>query len=654
MKIIFIITGLSTGGAETMLLKLLERLDSRFSPHVISLTSLGEIGPRIQALGIPVEALGMKPGVIPNPLAVARLVRRLKVLKPEIVHTWMSHADLLGGLAARLTGVPATAWNVRHSNLPRDKSKWSTRALGHLCALISHWVPDQIVCNSQAGRSVHINMGYDSERFVIIPNGFDLSRFYPNPTARHVVRLELGLPEAVPLIGLIARFDPLKNHEGFLEATGLLHRQRPDVHFLLVGAGVEKSNPAIREWVQRYGVAGVTHLLGFRQDIPRLIAALDIVSSSSYSEAFPNVIGEAMACGVPCVVTDVGDSAYIVGDTGRVVPSGDRTGLATAWEQLLTLPDSERRSLGERARARVAEHFQIGAVVKQYEAFYEELGKRSFMKNADKKTVDGFGKEWSSFDQSGLSTADRTKMFDDYFHIFPWQDLPEHPIGADIGCGSGRWAYLTASRSAILHCIDPSKEALAVARRNLAAFDNIQFHQASVSELPFPDASLDFAYALGVFHHVPDTAAAIANVAVKLKPGAPFLIYLYYAFDNRPTWFRLLWRTSDLTRRFITKLPYPIRYLFSQFLAIIIYWPLARLAAGLERLGRLPLNWPLAYYRDKEFYVMRTDALDRFGTCLEQRFTKPQISAMLESAGFVHIQFSDRAPYWCAVAKRRV
>ena len=273
--------------------------------------------------------------------------------------------------------------------------------------------------------------------------------------------------------------------------------------------------------------------------------------------------------------------------------------------------------------------------------------------NIDKKTVEGFGKEWSSFDQSSLSTKDRFKMFDDYFHIFPWPDLPAHSIGADIGCGSGRWAYLTASRAAILHCVDPSGKALMVAQRNLAALDNIEFHQASVDELPFSDNSLDFAYALGVLHHVPDTAAAIANVAAKLKPNAPFLIYLYYAFDNRPKWFRLLWRTSDLIRRVIAKLPYPMRYLLSQALAIAVYWPLARLAAGLERWGQLPKNWPLAYYRDKEFYVMRTDALDRFGTRLEQRFTQPKILAMLETAGFHHIQFSERAPYWCVVAKRR-
>ena len=375
LKITCIITGLSTGGAEMMLLKLLERLDpARFSPHVISLTTLGEIGPRIQALGIPVAALGMRPGAIPNPIAFARLVRQLKTLKPDVVHTWMYHADLVGGLAARLAGVPAIAWNVRHSNLSRDKNKWTTRAVVYLCAKISRWVPARIVCNSQAARSIHIGIGYDSDRFVVLPNGFDLARFYPDPSARHTVRSELGISEMAPLVGLIARFDPQKNHQVFLKAAGQLHLQQADVHFLLAGEGVEESNPAIRKWVRQFGVTEVTHLLGLRQDIPGLTAALDIASSSSsYGEAFPNVIGEAMACGVPCAVTDVGDSAYIVGDTGRVVPPGDMAGLAAAWAQLLAMPDTERRALGQRARARVAEHFEIGAVVARYEAFYEEL-----------------------------------------------------------------------------------------------------------------------------------------------------------------------------------------------------------------------------------------------------------------------------------------
>jgi len=373
-RIVFIITGLSTGGAEMMLFKVLERLDrQRFAPHVISLTTLGELGTRIAALGIPVDAMGMKPG-LPSPLGFIRLVRLLKRLKPDVVHTWMYHADLLGGLAARLAEVSSVAWCIRNSNLDKDKTKFSTRAVVGLCALISKWVPSRILSCSEKARQVHVGCSYAAWKMVVVPNGFDLSQFKPDSDARSRVRAELGITDQTPLVGLIGRFDPQKNHVGFFEAAGLLHRHMPHVHFVLAGQGVDVSNAALMQAVTHNGVLVNTHLLGLRRDIPSLMAALDVLaSSSSYGEAFPNVLGEAMACGVPCAVTDVGDSAYIVGDTGRVVATGDMTGLAHALAGILELPTAERLALGEAARTRVATHFEIGHITRQYEAFYAEL-----------------------------------------------------------------------------------------------------------------------------------------------------------------------------------------------------------------------------------------------------------------------------------------
>lgn len=372
-RIVFIITGLSTGGAEMMLLKVLERLDrQRFAPHVISLTTLGELATRIAALDIPVEAVGLKPG-LPSPSGFFRLVQMLKRMNPDVVHTWMYHADLLGGLAGRLAGVSAIGWCIRNSNLDRDKTKFSTRAVVGLCALISKWVPSRILSCSEKARQIHVARGYVAEKMVVVPNGFDLTRFKPDNDARYRIRAELDITEQTPLIGLIGRFDPQKNHAGFFEAAAVLHRQMPQVHFVLVGHGIDINNAALMQAITQAGVLANTHLLGLRNDMPELMAALDVLASSSYGEAFPNVLGEAMACGVPCAVTDVGDSAYIVGDTGRVVASGDMRGLAAALEELLALPLSEKAALGERARARVAEHFEIGGVVRHYEDFYESL-----------------------------------------------------------------------------------------------------------------------------------------------------------------------------------------------------------------------------------------------------------------------------------------
>lgn len=276
-------------------------------------------------------------------------------------------------------------------------------------------------------------------------------------------------------------------------------------------------------------------------------------------------------------------------------------------------------------------------------------------RNVDHDVAAGFGHEWSTFRQGEgeFSFADRQAIFQSYFRIFPWQELPPDPIGMDVGCGSGRWSVLVAPKVGHLHLLDASADALAVARANLAGAANVSFHLASVGDIPLEDNSLDFAFSLGVLHHVPDTAAAIRAIASKLKVGAPFLIYLYYALDNRPWWYRAIWRLSNAFRLVISSLPPTLRLVVSQIIAIVIYWPLARLAALVEHAGFSPAAIPLESYRHRKFYVMRTDAYDRFCTRLEQRFTRHQIEQMLAAAGFGHIDFSDEVPYWCAVGRKR-
>lgn len=276
-------------------------------------------------------------------------------------------------------------------------------------------------------------------------------------------------------------------------------------------------------------------------------------------------------------------------------------------------------------------------------------------RNKDQKTVDGFGDEWERFDQSLLDDEEHQELFERYFSIFPWDQLPKNSTGFDMGCGSGRWAKLLAPKVGVLHCIDPSS-ALDVARRILSDNNNCKFHSKGVDEQILPHGSQDFGVSLGVLHHVPDTAAGIKACSDMLKPGAPFLVYLYYALDNRPIWFRFIWSVSNILRYAISKLPHKLRFLVSQIIAISVYFPLARLAYLIEAIGASQSfvdTFPLSTYRNLSFYTMRTDALDRFGTRLEQRFSKAQITKMMQDADLENIRFSEKNPYWVAVGFRR-
>jgi SAM-dependent methyltransferase len=275
------------------------------------------------------------------------------------------------------------------------------------------------------------------------------------------------------------------------------------------------------------------------------------------------------------------------------------------------------------------------------------------MRNSDPGVVEAFGEEWTKFDHAERESPDLRNLFDLYFAIFPWNDLPTTAEGFDLGCGTGRWAHFVASRVGHLHCIDASPAAIEVARRNLRSHSNCSFHCVSVEAIPLADGSGDFGYSLGVLHHVPDTEQGIRECARKLKPGAPFLLYLYYAFDNRPKWFRAVWRLSDALRRVVSALPFSLRGLLCDVIAAIIYWPLARFSNLAERLGLKVDNVPLSAYRHRTFYSMRTDALDRFGTQVEKRFTRQQIRSMMEAAGLERILFSE-TPHWCALGYRAV
>jgi len=375
IKVLHIITGLSTGGAEIMLYKLVSKMDrSCFDIYVVSLTDIGPVGEKIKKLNIPVVAVGMKRGWkgFFSFSEFFKLLRIVKNYKPDVIQTWMYHSDLIGGLVGKILKVPVI-WNIRHSNLNPKYNKKTTIWTAKICTKLSKALPKKIICCSYASKNVHKKLGYDENKMVVIPNGFDVDIFFPDRQGREKIRRELNLNDKTIVIGFAARFDPQKDHKNFFEAAKIVHKIYPNVHFLLCGDGISWKNEKLKEWIKKSGVKNVTCLLGRRDDMKDIYNAIDILSSSSYGEGFPNVIGEAMACGVPCVVTNVGDSAIIVGDTGFVVPPKNPEALAEAIIKVIEMGEEKRKELGRKARDRIKENYSIEKIVNSYEQLYKKV-----------------------------------------------------------------------------------------------------------------------------------------------------------------------------------------------------------------------------------------------------------------------------------------
>ncbi len=372
LKIIHIITSLDAGGAQTMLCGLLSQTDGgRVEPSVWSLLPGGDVVGRITELGIPVHSTEMTRGSA-DPAAVLRLARVLRRERPDIVQTWLYHADLVGGVAARLAGIPVV-WNIRHAAMNARLDRPQTIRVVKLLSHLSRWMSRRIITNSFAARDAHVDMGYRADRFVVIPNGFDTDLLRPDPGARREVRDELGIGDDTPVVGLFGRYVPHKDHRTFVSAAARLIARLPEVRFVLCGDGIDRENAELTGWIEDAGMRDCVFLLGVRTDVPRLAATLDVATSSSRSESFPMVIGESMACGVPCVVTDVGDSRRLVGDCGRVVPAGDPDALAASWQEMLCMSPGARRELGEAARRRIEDNYSLPVIAERYQSLYEEV-----------------------------------------------------------------------------------------------------------------------------------------------------------------------------------------------------------------------------------------------------------------------------------------
>jgi glycosyltransferase involved in cell wall biosynthesis len=368
-----IIPNLNVGGAEMMLMNLLRASDRHhLKPLVISLTDAGVLGEAIMQMGVPLRTLKMRPSA-PSPAALWRLSRWLQQDDIDIVQTWMYHANLLGGVAAWLAGGIPVVWSIHSGRLAPGQEKRTTIWLQKLSARLSGRLPRQTVFCSRDSQAVHRNLHYDMASARLIPNGFDLDRFYPSAADRAAVRAELGLEADSPVIGYSARWHPLKGHATFIRAAGRIHQSRPDVRFVLFGTHITPENDTLMGLIREAGITPAVHLLGRRDDVPRLLRAFDLLGLASDGEAFPLAVGEAMASGVPCVVTDVGDSAWLVAETGAVVPPGDPAAFAEACCNLLAASPAEHQHRAQAVRQRIAQNFNLEAIAARYQALYREL-----------------------------------------------------------------------------------------------------------------------------------------------------------------------------------------------------------------------------------------------------------------------------------------
>jgi glycosyltransferase involved in cell wall biosynthesis len=375
LKVLHVVSGLQVGGAEMMLHRLI--LSSRggeYSHLVVSLDPAGEMRKRFEEAGIELVIFNFRKVPISHFFHLVVLIRKVK---PDIVQSWLYHADLLGGLAARLAGNRIVFWGIRTTEVAAAGTR-GTKFVRHLCACLSHIVPHTIVCAADASRRAHIAIGYDAARMVVVPNGFDLSRLVATPEQRNELRLQCEFGVGVVVIGYLGRFHPDKDQANFVRAAGLLAQQHSNVSFLMVGRGLDEKNDQLTQWISATGCAKRFVLLGERDDVPVCLAAMDLFCLSSRTEGFPNVVAEAMAMGLPCAVTDVGDAAMLVAGTGVVVPKEDSAALAAGLGQLMQMAPDARQRLGEAAKARIHSEFAMDRARERFESIYQSAINREW------------------------------------------------------------------------------------------------------------------------------------------------------------------------------------------------------------------------------------------------------------------------------------
>lgn len=365
-KILHVITGLEDGGAEAVLYRLCS-FDKEHIHIVVSLMGKGKYGPLLENSGVVVHCLDMSAGTI-NIKGLIRLYKLVRYVKPDVVQTWMFHADLIGGVISRLAGIKNIVWGVHHTTLLKGESKRSTIIIAKLNSFLSYFVPKKIIYCANESRKEQEAIGYSSKIGCVVPNGFNINDFTPNSSIGNKFRQELKLLNDVFLIGHVGRYDPLKDHQTLLMAISELKSLKSGFEVILVGTGLDDSNSTLKNFVESNNLSGIK-MLGRRNDIPSIMNACDVFVLSSVSEAFPNVLNEAMACGTPCIATDVGDVSNIIADTGWIVPPKSPRDIAQSIYEAIDEKNNnalEWKMRKQACRQRIVDNFNIDKMVFSY------------------------------------------------------------------------------------------------------------------------------------------------------------------------------------------------------------------------------------------------------------------------------------------------
>lgn len=374
MKLLNIITGLNVGGAEIMLFELIRQMKNNHDIYIISLTDCGEIGERIKQLGCKVYSINFNNKLIDNINKIPLMVSIIKEIDPNIIHTWMYHANFIGGLICRLSGYKNIIWGIHQSDFDKKTTKIETRIIIKMCSIFSSYIPKKILFCSNNSKLLHEQYGYPIKKNVLIPNGFDYNNYYFDICGRDKIRRDIGLTENDLVVGVVARYDPQKNYKGFIDAAAIVSKSIKNVKYILVGNGIIQENDELMGYIKTNNIEGDLYLFGLRKDIKDIMSAFDIyVSSSNSGEAFPIVLGEAMLCERICVVTDVGDSKEIVGEYGFVVEKNNCALLAEKIVYALQQDYELRRMIGHNARTEIIKKYSIQKISHEHEVLYNEV-----------------------------------------------------------------------------------------------------------------------------------------------------------------------------------------------------------------------------------------------------------------------------------------